>query len=236
MKGVILAAGKGTRLDPLTRIINKQMLPVYDRPMIDYPIQKLKEAGIDDIAIVIDKENYDLFHKYLGQDYTYLFQNPHKQGIAQAVLASEKFIGNSKFIVHLGDQIYEDSIKRFAEEFDKSDLGCKLLLKETGDQARYHTVAYVKGENIIDLIEKPNVDNGLTMVGIYAFTPKIFEYIRSVRKSERLEYEICDAIKDMLIKDKNVGYNILDGQWIDAGTFDNLYLASRLIKNKRWLE
>lgn len=231
MKGVILAAGKGTRLDPLTKIINKQMLPIYDRPMIDYPIQKLKEAGINDIAIVINKGDYKLIHSYLGDNYTYITQNMKEQGIAKAILTAEQFVGDSKFIVHLGDQIYESSIKDFVRNFNKSNQGCRLLLKETGNQARYHTVAYTKGNELTDLIEKPDVDNGLTMVGIYAFTPKIFDYLKSVGKSERGEYEICDAIKDMLIKEKNVGYDILEGAWVDAGTFDNLYLAAGLIKN-----
>jgi len=224
LKGVILAAGEGVRLRPLTKIANKQLLPIYNKPMIDYAIEKLNEVGIKDIAVVVDDKGYDLISNYLGKSYTYLVQDYSKgKGIAKAIQTAKEFIGESDFIVHLGDQVYEDSLVDFVKRF-KEDKATRILLK-WNPNAREHTVATTQDNNLVDLIEKPDVDAGYTMIGVYAFTPEIFDYLDRIKLSDRNEYEICDAIK-MQLKEQTVGFDELKGPWFDTGTFENIFKAT----------
>jgi len=237
MKGVILAGGTGSRLHPCTKVTNKHLLPVFDKPMIFYPMETMINAGIKKALIVTGHENAGDFMKLLGSgkdfgaEFTYKIQD-ESGGIAQALSLAKDFVGNEKFIVILGDNIIEDNLKEAVEKFEKNSHEAMIFLKEVEDPARFG-VAEVKGDKIISIEEKPkHPKSRLVVTGVYMYSPSVFDIIKTLRPSARGEYEITD-INNEYIKRGKLSWSLLKGFWSDAGTFTSLYRAAQLVKNKK---
>lgn len=234
MKGVILAGGLGKRLEPLTRITNKHLLAIYNKPMIYYPIQTLVGAGIKDILIVTGGNHAGEFLRLLGNgrefglkhiNYTY---QKGEGGIAEALGLAEHFADNDKIIVMLGDNIIEKSIKKYVDDFDRQIKGAKILLKEVDDPERFG-VAEVKGEKILDIAEKPkNPKSRYAVTGIYMFDARVFDIIKTLKPSDRGELEITDVNNDYIARGE-MTFATLDGWWSDCGTHESLLNASKLV-------
>ena len=234
MKGVILAGGLGTRLYPLTKVTNKHLLPVYDKPMIYYPIQTLINAGIDDILIVTGGNNAGDFLKLLGNgkefglkhiNYTY---QEGEGGIAEALRLAEFFASGERICVVLGDNIIEKNIGKAAENFQKQKGGAKILLKEVPDPQRFG-VAELKGDRIARIEEKPKEPKSqYAVVGIYLFDQQVFDAIKTLKPSDRGELEITD-VNNRYIEKGLMTWDILEGWWTDAGTFESLLRANQLV-------
>jgi glucose-1-phosphate thymidylyltransferase len=225
MKGVILAGGFGTRLRPLTLITNKHLLPVYDKPMILYPLETLRTAGIDDVMIVCGKEHAGHFMSFLGsgKEYgvklSYASQNG-AGGIADALSLAEDFAGGDKIAVILGDNIFEDDFSVDLKKFE-SESGAKVFLKEVSDPHRFG-VAEIADGAIISIEEKPkDPRSNFATVGLYLYNADVFEKIRKLIPSARGELEITD-VHNMYIKERALSYGEINGFWSDAGTFDSL--------------
>jgi glucose-1-phosphate thymidylyltransferase len=234
MKGVILAGGLGSRLSPLTKITNKHLLPVHDRPMIYYPIQTLINAGIRDILIVTGGNNAGDFLRLLGNgkefglkhiNYTY---QEGEGGIADALKLAEYFADKGKICVVLGDNIIEGNIRRAAQAFEKQEKGAKIILKEVPDPERFG-VAEVEGNRILGIREKPkSPKSNLAVVGIYMYDGTVFDIARTLKPSDRGELEITDVNNEYLRRGE-LTYDSLEGWWTDAGTFESLLRASNLV-------
>lgn len=234
MKGVILAGGLGTRLYPLTKVTNKHLLPVYDKPMIYYPIQTLINAGIDDILIVTGGNNAGDFLRLLGNgkefglrhiNYTY---QQGEGGIAEALSLAEFFAAGDGICVVLGDNIIEMNIRKAAEAFHKQGGGAKILLKEVPDPHRFG-VAELKGDRIVGVEEKPkHPKSNYAVIGIYFYDSTVFDFIKTLKPSERGELEITD-VNNRYIEKGSMTYDILEGWWTDAGTFESLLRANQLV-------
>jgi len=234
MKGVILAGGLGTRLRPLTRVTNKHLLPVFDRPMIYYPIECLVNAGIRDIMIVTGGEHAGDFLKLLGNgrefgldDLHYTYQEG-EGGIADALRLAEHFADGEKIVVVLGDNIIEKNIRRAVADFFTQRRGAKILLKEVNDPHRFG-VAEIQGHRVVGIEEKPaHPKSRYAVVGIYMYDAQVFGIINTLKPSERGELEITD-VNNAYIAQGTMTYEILDGWWTDAGTFDSLHRAANLV-------
>ncbi|MCM8816417.1 MAG: sugar phosphate nucleotidyltransferase [Candidatus Omnitrophica bacterium] len=238
MKGVILAGGLGTRLYPLTKVTNKHLLPVYDRPMIFYPLETLVKAGIRDIMVVTGGTSAGDFLRLLenGKDFglehlTYAYQEGEK-GIAHALGLAEHFAGGEKLVVMLGDNIIEKDITKEVEIFQKQEKGARILLKEVDDPQRFG-VAEIKDGRIIRIIEKPaEPPTRFAVTGIYMYDSQVFEFIKNLKPSSRGELEITD-VNNRYIEKGEMTYGILEGWWTDAGTFNSLLRANILVAKKR---
>jgi len=234
MKGVILAGGLGMRLSPLTKITNKHLLPVYDKPMIYYPLITLINAGIEDILIVTGGNNAGDFLRLLGNgkefglkhiNYTY---QEGEGGIAEALSLADFFADEEKICVILGDNIIEKNIIGAVRAFKEQREGAKLLLKEVPDPQRFG-VPEIKGDRIIQIEEKPSDPKSkFAVIGIYMYDHSVFDIIRPLKPSQRGELEITD-VNNAYIEQGTMTYDILDGWWTDAGTFDSLLHASKLV-------
>jgi glucose-1-phosphate thymidylyltransferase len=234
MKGVILAGGLGTRLYPLTKVTNKHLLPVYDKPMIYYPIQTLINAGIDDILIVTGGNNAGDFLKLLGNgkefglkhiNYTY---QEGEGGIAEALGLAEFFASGEKICVVLGDNIIEKSIRKAVENFRRQKEGAKILLKEVPDPQRFG-VPELKGDRIVRIEEKPKSPKShYAVIGIYLFDQGVFNFVKTLKPSDRGELEITD-VNNQYIEKGLMTWDILEGWWTDAGTFESLLRANQLV-------
>ena len=238
MKGVVLAGGLGTRLYPLTRVTNKHLLPIYDKPMIYYPIETLVRAGIADILVVTGGNNAGEFLRLLGNgkqfglrhiNYTY---QEGEGGIAEALGLAEYFVDQDKIVVILGDNILEKDITPYVENFKRQKEGAKILLSEVKDPQRFG-VAEIEGDKIVRIVEKPLVPKtNLAVIGVYMYDSKVFDIIKTLVPSERGELEITD-VNNAYIRMGQMTYDILDGWWTDAGTFESLFRANKLIAEKR---
>lgn len=234
MKGVILAGGLGSRLAPCTLVTNKHLLPVYDRPMIYYPIQTLIHAGISDILIVTGGHSAGDFLKLLGNgnsfglkhlNYTY---QEGEGGIADALSLAEYFVGDDSMCVILGDNLIEGNIRKAADDFAKQESGAKILLKEVSDAERFGVVELIDGK-VTRIIEKPkNPPSNLAVTGIYFYDSSVFEMITRLSPSERGELEITD-VNNMYLERGDLTYDVLEGWWTDAGTFNSLLRATNLV-------
>ncbi|MFH0856426.1 MAG: sugar phosphate nucleotidyltransferase [bacterium] len=236
MKGVIIAGGKGTRLLPVTRVVNKSLLPIYDKPLIYYPIIKLRDAGIKNILIISGRENAGQFldlmgsGKDLGVKLSYEVQE-EPGGIAQALGLAEDFADSEKIVAILGDNIFEHELNDAVSDFKKQKEGAKIFLKEVLDPERFG-VPELDGDKIINIIEKPkNPPTNYAVAGIYMYDKKVWDIIRCLAPSERGELEITD-VNNHYVKEGNMTYEILKGEWIDAGTFDSLLRANILMAKK----
>ena len=234
MKGIVLAGGTGSRLFPLTKITNKHLLPVYDKPMIYYPIQTLVEAGIRDLLIVTGGRNSGDFLRLLanGREFglkhiNYTYQEG-EGGIADALALAEHFAEGHKICVILGDNIIEGSIKTAVEEFGRQQVGAKILLKQVPDAERFG-VAEIAGDHIVGIEEKPaHPKSNYAVTGIYLYDQTVFDKTRTLKPSARGELEITD-VNNAYIREGTMTFNYLDGWWTDAGTFESLHRASTLV-------
>ena len=234
MKGVVLAGGTGSRLFPLTKITNKHLLPIYDKPMIFFPIQTLVDAGIREILVVTGGRNSGDFLRLLANgrefglkhlDYTY---QEGEGGIADALGLAEHFADGGKICVVLGDNIIEGTIREAVEDFKKQKTGAKILLKEVPDAERFG-VAELRDGNIVGIEEKPNKPkSNYAVTGIYMYDGTVFEKVRELVPSRRGELEITD-VNNAYIREGSMTHAYLDGWWTDAGTFDSLLRAANLV-------
>ncbi len=237
MKGVVLAGGTGSRLYPLTRVTNKHLLPVYDKPMIYYPLQVLVDAGIDDILIVTGGSSAGDFLRLLrnGKDFglqqlNFAYQEG-EGGIADALRLAEYFARDHSICVVLGDNIIEGSVREARQKFDQQERGAKILLKEVDDPERFGVAALENGR-IARIDEKPNVPaSRYAVTGIYFYDVTVFNRIRTLKPSGRREYEITD-VNNSYLRDGQLTYDTLEGWWTDAGTFESLWRASNLVREK----
>jgi len=237
VKGIILAGGLGKRLYPLTKITNKHLLPIYDRPMIYYPLETLINAGVKDILLVTGGNNAGDFLRLLGNgaafglkhlNYTY---QQGEGGIAAALALAEHFADNDKIIVILGDNILEDNIKPFIEEFQAQPAGAKIILKQVPKPNRFGVPVF-KNNQIVNIEEKPQFPSSpYAVTGIYMYDHSVFDIVRTLKPSARGELEITD-VNNAYIQQKNLTYNALPGWWTDAGTFESLYRANELVREK----
>jgi len=237
VKGIILAGGLGTRLFPLTKITNKHLLPVYDKPMIYYPLQTLVEAGIEDIMVVTGGNHAGDFLRLLGngdefglKGINYAYQEK-EGGIAEALNLAEHFADGDKIIVILGDNLIEKSIKNEVKEFSGQKAGARILIKEVSHPERFGVVEF-EGDKIINIAEKPKKPKtNYVVTGIYMYDSQVFEFIHSLEPSGRGELEITD-VNNMYLSRGQLSYSKLDGWWTDAGTFESLHRASQLVAEK----
>jgi glucose-1-phosphate thymidylyltransferase len=238
MKGIILAGGLGSRLRPLTKVTNKHLLPVYDRPMIYYPLETLCRAGITEIMIVTGGNSAGDFLRLLGNgrefglkhiDYTY---QEGEGGIADALRLCEHFADNDRICVVLGDNILQDDIAPFRQRFEEQRSGARVLLKEVPDPERFG-VPEIVAERIIRIDEKPVVPKSTYAVtGVYFYDQRAFDYIRTLKPSARNELEITD-VNNAYVEAGDLCYDILSGWWTDAGQFESLHLAANLVAAER---
>jgi glucose-1-phosphate thymidylyltransferase len=234
MKGIVLAGGTGSRLFPITRVTNKHLLPIYDRPMIYYPIQTLVNAGIQEILLVTGGRNAGDFLRLLGNgrdfglkhlNYTY---QEGEGGIAEALGLAEYFADGEPICVVLGDNIIENNICIAVENFKKQINGAKILLKEVPDAERFG-VAEIRGKRVIGIEEKPRVPiSNYAVIGVYLYDATVFQKIRRLKPSGRGELEITD-VNNFYIQEGTLTYEVLDGWWTDAGTFESLLRASNIV-------
>lgn len=234
MKGVVLAGGTGSRLFPLTKITNKHLLPIYEKPMIYYPIETLVDAGIRDILIVTGGKNAGDFLRLLANgkhfglthiDYTY---QEGEGGIADALALAEHFADGQKLCIILGDNIIERSIRQAVEDFRRQPAGARILLKEVPDAERFG-VAEISGQHIVNIEEKPkHPKSNYAVTGIYMYDATVFDKVRTLVPSRRGELEITD-VNNAYIREGSMTFSFLEGWWTDAGTFDSLLRAANLV-------
>lgn len=238
MKGVVLAGGTGSRLFPLAKITNKHLLPIYDKPMIYYPIQTLVDAGIREILVVTGGRNSGDFLRLLANgrefglkhlDYTY---QEGEGGIADALALAEHFADGQKICVVLGDNIIQGNVREAVEEFKQQPTGAKILLKEVPDAERFG-VAEIRDGRIASIEEKPkHPKSNYAVIGIYMYDETVFEKVRVLVPSGRGELEITD-VNNAYIREGSMSYGHLDGWWTDAGTFESLLRAANLVAETR---
>ena len=234
MKGVVLAGGTGSRLSPLTRVTNKHLLPVYDKPMVYYPIQTLVNAGIKEILLVTGGKNAGDFLRLLGNgrdfglkhlNYTY---QEGEGGIAEALGLAEDFADGHPICVILGDNIVEMNICGAVDAFRRQKCGAKILLKEVSDAERFG-VAEIRGDYVVGIEEKPRIPkSNYAVIGVYLYDATVFEKIKRLKPSGRGELEITD-VNNFYVQEGTLTYEILDGWWTDAGTFESLLRANNLV-------
>jgi glucose-1-phosphate thymidylyltransferase len=234
MKGIVLAGGTGSRLYPLTKITNKHLLPIYDKPMVYYPIQTLVDAGITDILLVTGGLNSGDFLRLLGNgkafglkhlNYTY---QEGEGGIADALALAEHFSDGDQVCVILGDNLIEGNIRAAVDEFKQQERGARIFLKEVPDAPRFG-VAELAGDRIASIEEKPQrPKSNYAVIGIYLYDGTVFDKCRQLKPSNRGELEITD-VNNAYIREGNMSFSILDGWWTDAGTFDSLLRAANLV-------
>lgn len=237
MKGVILAGGTGSRLYPLTRVTNKHLLPVYDKPMLYYPLQTLVDAGIKDILIVTGGNNAGDFLRLLrnGKDFglkqlSFAYQEG-EGGIADALRLAEPFAAGERICVILGDNILENSIQASKEKFEKQTEGALILLKKVPDPERFGVPVF-QGERIVTIEEKPKLASSpYAVIGVYFYDGTVFDRVRPLRPSGRGELEITDVNNSYLL-DGKLEYQIIEGGWTDAGTFESLWRATKMMREK----
>lgn len=239
MKGIILAGGTGSRLNPLTRVTNKHLLPVYNKPMIYYPVETLVRAGIKDIMIVSGKGHAGHFLELLksGEEFGAKFSYGSQEkagGIAQALGLCEDFSDNDKIIVILGDNILQDDLGPIINEYRDQKKGAKILLKEVKNPQSFG-VANVENNKIIKIEEKPeNPKSNLAVIGVYMYDSEVWQIVRNLKPSARGELEITD-VNNHYVEKGEMTYNTLKGWWGDCGeSFDSLLLANNLVAN--WKE
>ena len=234
MKGIVLAGGLGTRLHPLTKVTNKHLLPIYDKPMIYYPIETLVEAGITDILLVTGGNNAGEFLRLIGNgkefglkhiNYTY---QEGEGGIAEALGLAEHFAEDDRITVVLGDNIIEGSIRSAVKDFEKQKTGAKIFLKEVDDPERFG-VATLDGDKVAKIVEKPKKpESNYAVIGIYMYDNSVFDIIKTLKPSGRGELEITD-VNNAYIERGTMTYDVLEGWWTDAGTFSSLIRANKLV-------
>lgn len=235
MKGVILAGGLGTRLHPLTKITNKHLLPVYDKPMILYPLETLKRSGITDIMIVCGREHAGHFMQFLGSGkefgvkLSYALQDTNNGGIADALSYAKDFADDEAIAVILGDNIFEHDFKKAVKEFKS---GATVFFKKVPDPRRFGVPVFAKGgKKILRVEEKPKKPKSpYAQTGFYLFDATVFSVVKTLKPSRRGELEMTDAINHYVRKG-NISSHTIRGAWLDAGTTDTLFTAAQFVRN-----
>ena len=232
MKGIILAGGNGTRLQPVTKYLNKHLFPIYNKPMILFPLETLKSVGIKDIIVIVDRYRADKIIEFLGsgKDYdvsiTYKVQE-QPAGIANAISLCETITNNEKVFVVLGDNIVFDNLKNDADNFKN---GCKIFLKRVNDPDRFGVPIFTSEQKIKNIVEKPkDPPNKFAVTGVYIFDNTVYKKIKICKPSQRGELEITDVL-NQYAKEQKIEYRELKNSWIDAGTFSSLYEASEFVR------
>jgi glucose-1-phosphate thymidylyltransferase len=238
LKGVILAGGLGSRLRPLTKVTNKHLLPVYDQPMIYYPLQTLCRAGIAEIMIVTGGSSAGDFLRLLGNGHefglkhlNYTYQEG-EGGIADALSLCRHFAEGERICVVLGDNILQDDISTYKDKFERQVSGARILLKQVADPERFG-VPELDGERIVRIDEKPAVPKSpYAVTGVYFYDQRVFDYIGKLKPSARNELEITD-VNNAYIAAGDLHFDVLPGWWTDAGQFESLHAATNLIAEER---
>ncbi len=236
LRGVVLAGGTGSRLMPLTKVTNKHLLGVGQKPMIYYPIEKLTSIGIEEILIVTGVEHMGDVVSLLGSGkdfgcrFTYKVQD-QAGGIAQALALAENFASGQSLVVILGDNIFESGLKGYADKFIAQKTGARILLKQVSEPQRFG-VAELSGDKVIGIEEKPEEPKSdYAVTGIYFYDAAVFDIIRTLKPSARGELEITH-VNEAYIEKGQLAYDILEGWWTDAGTFESLNRANELVVNE----
>jgi len=241
MKGVVLAGGLGTRLRPLTRVTNKHLLPVYDKPMIFYPIQTLVDAGITDIMLVTGGNNAGEFLRLIGngeefglRHMNYAYQKS-EGGIADALRLARYFVGADKVAVILGDNFVQGSIRRAVDDFKAQPRGAKIFLKEVSNPKEFG-VAVLEGNKVTRIIEKPKQPpTNLAVIGIYLYDSDVFEICETLVPSDRGELEITD-VNNEYIRCGTMTYEVIEGWWADCGSFEALLRSNLLVARDQGID
>ena len=235
MKGIILAGGYGTRLMPLTRVTNKHLLPVYDKPMIYYPIQCLVNAGIEDIMIVTGGNKAGDFLELLGNGKEFGLGELHYTyqegagGIAAALSLTKDFADNDKIVVVLGDNIIQGNIRKAVADFFTQRKGAKILLKEVPNPHRFGVAEVDSRGNVLSIEEKPqHPKSNLAVIGIYMYDSQVYDVVSQLKPSGRGELEITD-VNNVYIRQNTMTSEVLQGWWTDAGTIESLHKATMLV-------
>ena len=239
MKGVILHGGAGTRLRPLTFSGPKQLIPVANKPISQYVLEDLRDAGIRDIAIVLGEIYPELVQEHYGDGsrfgvrITYIHQGK-PLGIAHAVGLCKEFVGSDAFVVYLGDNLLQYGIKQYLQRFLEGDYDAFILFKEVEDPTRFGVARFDEEGKLIGLVEKPKVPpSKYALVGVYFFKPVVFEVIKDLKPSWRGELEITDTIQLLIDRGYRVGYDFVEGWWLDTGKKDDILYANALILDER---
>jgi len=239
MKGIVLAGGHATRLRPVTNITNKQLLPIYNKPLVYYPILTLKDAGIKEILVISGPGHAGQLldqlrnGKELGVDLVYDIQEEPK-GLAHGLNMAKDFADNEGIAMILGDNIFGDSLKKAVDDFKKQEKGGKITIKKVHDPERFGVVKFNrKGDKIAKVIEKPkNPPTNWMIPGFYMFDNRVFDVYKTIKPSKRGEYEITSLI-NFYVRENTMTYHKLKSKWIDAGTFDSLLEANNFIAKKQ---
>jgi glucose-1-phosphate thymidylyltransferase len=235
MKGIILHGGAGTRLRPLTHTGPKQLIPVANKPISQYVLESLRDAGINDIALVLGDVYPEKVKEYYGDGsrfgvkISYVFQGEPK-GIAHAIGLCREFVGDQSFVVHLGDDLIKGGVKKYVEEFVNSGYDGMILLCRVREPHRFGVAEFNKNGNLVRLVEKPKEPpSDYALSGVYFFKPVIFNMIDKLKPSWRGELEITEAIQLLLENGNSLGHRFVDGWWKDTGTLENILESNRLV-------
>lgn len=234
MKGIILAGGSGTRLRPMTKVTSKQLLPIYNKPMIFYPLETLLSAGIKDILVIVAPDHAGDFLKLLGSGkelgckFTYEIQDK-PEGLAQAFIIGENFIGDDNVTLILGDNIYEDN---FSEAIQSFKSGGRVFAKEVPDPERFGVVDFDENRRAISIIEKPeNPSSNYAVTGLYIYDNTVVDKVKSQQPSPRGELEITD-LNNMYLQEGTLDVSFVEGKWLDTGTVESLFEATVFAREK----
>ena len=235
MKGVILAGGTGSRLRPITHTGPKQLVPIANKPVLEFAIDDLVEAGISEIGIVLGNKGRDAIQEYFGDgsefgvEITYIVQG-EPLGLAHAVGCARDFVGDDSFVVYLGDDLMREGIADLVDDFDPEKFAAGIGLQEVEEPSRYGIVDVDEHGDVVELVEKPeDPPNNLALIGVYVFTPAVFEQIEQLDKSWRGEYEITEAIQGLLDDGRRIQSHVVHGWWKDTGKPDDVLHANRLV-------
>ncbi len=234
MKGIILAGGSGTRLRPLTKVTSKQLLPIYNKPMIYFPLETLITAGIRDILIIVAPDHAGDFLKLLGSGsefgckFTYEIQDS-PAGLAQAFIIGENFVGDDNVTLILGDNIYEDN---FSEHITSFKTGGRVFAKEVSDPERFGVVAFDENKKAISIEEKPKEPkSNYAVTGLYIYDNSVIQKAKNLKPSARGELEITD-LNNLFLEDGSLDVAFVKGKWLDTGTFESLFEAITFVREK----